>query len=60
MKMNLSFTIRPVLPEDAAGLASLRRMPGIMENTMGLPSCRDIESAEFIEELEPAMTNFIR
>ena len=59
MKMNLSFTIRPVLPEDAAGLASLRRMPGIMENTMGLPSCRDIESAEFIEELGPNDHHFV-
>lgn len=49
--MDERYEIRPVRPEDAPGIAALRRMPGIVEDTMGLPSCRDTDSADFVEDL---------
>lgn len=36
----MEYIIRPIGPQDAEGIAALRRMPGVMENTLGLPSCR--------------------
>lgn len=33
----MNYTIRPIGPEDAADTAALRRMPGVFENTLGLP-----------------------
>ena len=36
----MNYTIRPIEPRDAEGAAALRRMPGVFENTTGLPSCR--------------------
>ena len=33
----MNYTIRPIGPEDAEGAAALRRMPGVFENTLGLP-----------------------
>ena len=36
----MEYQIRPVHPRDAQGINDLRRMPGVMENTMGMPSER--------------------
>ena len=40
----MNYTIRPIGPEDAEGAAALRRMPGVFENTLGLPSYRTADS----------------
>lgn len=44
----MNYTIRPIGPEDAEGAAALRRMPGVFENTLGLPSYRTADSEAFI------------
>ena len=49
----MDYTIRPVEPGDAPGIAALRRMPGVFENTLGLPSCRTADSAAFLASLGP-------
>ena len=36
----LNYTIRPMAAGDMEGFNALRRMPGVMENTLGLPSER--------------------
>ena len=36
----LNYTIRPMAAKDMEGFNALRRMPGVMENTLGLPSER--------------------
>lgn len=36
----MNIIIRPVKPEDAEGINLLRRMPGVFENTLGIPSQR--------------------
>lgn len=48
----MEFTIRPPRPEDAEELWELRRMPGVFENTMGLPSNRVTQTEEFIAGLD--------
>lgn len=48
----MKFTIRPPRPEDAEELWELRRMPGVFENTMGLPSNRVSQTQEFIAGLD--------
>lgn len=49
----MNYTIRPIGPEDAEGAAALRRMPGVFENTLGLPSYRTADSEAFIAGLGP-------
>ncbi len=36
----MEYVIRPIAPGDAEGLNALRRMPGVFETTLGLPSER--------------------
>lgn len=48
----MEFTIRPPRPEDTEDLYALRRMPGVFENTMGLPSDRVVQTGEFIAGLD--------
>lgn len=48
----MEFTIRPPRTEDAEALWELRRMPGVFENTMGLPSNRVTQTEEFIAGLD--------
>lgn len=55
----MNYTIRPICPQDAEGTASLRRMPGVMENTLGLPSYRIADSQSFIANLGPNDHNFV-
>ena len=55
----MSYTIRPIEPRDAEGAAALRRMPGVFENTTGLPSCRTADSEAFIAGLGPDDHNFV-
>lgn len=46
-------TIRPVRAEDAEAVNRIRRQPGVMEFTMGMPSERIAQNREFIERLGP-------
>lgn len=55
----MEYTIRPTEPRDAAGLAALRRMPGVLENTLGYPSCRTADSESFIAALGPNDHHFV-
>ncbi len=48
----MEFTIRPPRAEDAGDLAELRRLPGVFENTMGLPSNRVGQTEAFLAELD--------
>lgn len=48
----MEFTIRPPRPEDAEDLYALRRMPGVIENTMGLPTNRVTQTEEFLAALD--------
>lgn len=45
--------IRPIRPEDAAAVNALRRQPGVMENTFGMPSDRVNRAEKFIADLGP-------
>lgn len=55
----MDYEIRPIAPRDAEGICLLRRMPGVFENTLGLPSCRAADSAAFIAGLGPNDHNFV-
>jgi len=44
--------IRPVEMKDARGINELRRMPGVFENTLGMPSERVKRSEDFIANLD--------
>ncbi len=50
----MEYYIRPVKQGDAAGINALRRMPGVFENTMGLPSEREEHNAAQIAALDHA------
>ena len=49
----MNYTIRPIEPRDAAGTAALRRMPGVFENTLGLPSERVQHSIDGFQRFGP-------
>lgn len=55
----MNYIIRPTEPGDAAGTAALRRMPGVFENTLGLPSCRSADSITFLSHLGPNDHHFV-
>lgn len=55
----MDYIIRPSEPWDAKGLAAIRRMPGVFETTLGLPSCRTAESVDFIEDMGPNEHHFV-
>ena len=55
----MNYTIRPTEPRDTAGLAALRRMPGVFETTLGLPSCRTAASDAFVANLGPNDHHFV-
>ena len=55
----MNYTIRPTRPEDAEGTAALRKMPGVFENTLGLPSYRAADSVTFIQGLGPNDHHFV-
>ena len=55
----MKYTIRPTEPGDAAGTAALRRMPGVFETTLGLPSYRSADSVPFLSNLGPNDHHFV-
>ena len=48
----MNYIIRPIEMRDAAGVNALRRMPGVLENILGLPSERLQSSEDFIAHLD--------
>ena len=55
----MNYTIRPTEPRDAAGTAALRRMPGVLETTLGLSSYRTADSDAFLANLGPNDHHFV-
>ena len=55
----MNYTIRPMELGDTPGFNVLRRMPGVFENTTGLPSCRTADSEAFIAGLGSDDHNFV-
>jgi putative acetyltransferase len=53
----MEFVIRPVRIEDAGGINALRRMPGVFENILGIPSERVKRNEEYIRTID-ANTHF--
>ena len=48
----MEFTLRPPRTEDAEGLALLRRLPGVFENTMGMPTYRVTQAEDFLAAMD--------
>lgn len=46
--MKLDYYLRPPRKEDARALSDLRRMPGVFENVLGVPTNRDDQTEHFI------------
>jgi len=55
----MDITIRPVRTEDAEAINELRRMPGVFENIMGIPSERLQRNIDGINSLGPNDHNFV-
>ena len=55
----MEYSIRPIGPQDAEGFNALRRMPGVFENTLGLPSERVKRNQDGIASLGPDDHNFV-
>lgn len=55
----MDYLIRPIAPGDAEGFNALRRMPGVFENTLGLPSERVQRNVDGISGLGPNDHNFV-
>lgn len=48
----MEFYIRPIQPGDGAGNNALRRMPGVFENILGIPSERIKRSEDYIQQMD--------
>lgn len=55
----MEFAIRPVRMEDAEQLNELRRMPGVFETMLGIPSERVKRSEDFIANLDENNHEFV-
>ena len=55
----MKFSIRPILLEDAAGIAALRSQPEVAERTPSLPSTRIERTEEFIKGLYANSHSFV-
>ena len=49
----LNYTIRPMVAGDMEGFNALRRMPGVMENILGLPSERVERNIDGFQRMGP-------
>lgn len=54
----MEFTIRPVRPGDAQGVNELRRMPGVFETILGIPSERVEDSEKYLLSLDKSSHQF--
>lgn len=55
----MDYLIRPSEPGDARGLAELRRMRGVFETTLGLPSSRVSDSEAFLDNMGDEDHHFV-
>lgn len=55
----MDFSIRPIKPKDAAQINAIRRMPGVFENILGIPSEREKGTEDFITNLSPNSHEFV-
>jgi putative acetyltransferase len=55
----MEYTIRPAMPGDAEGINLLRRLPGTMENILGIPSESVEENRKYLLEHDPNRHQFV-
>lgn len=55
----MEFIIRPINTGDGKGINVLRRMPGVFENTLGIPSERIKRNEEFIASMDGNNHQFV-
>ena len=55
----MEFMIRPARVEDARGINELRRMPGVFENILGLPSENLQKNEDFLRNLDANSHAFV-
>ncbi|MBI9012516.1 MAG: GNAT family N-acetyltransferase [Clostridiales bacterium] len=55
----MDYEIRPVRAGDGKGINLLRRMPGVFENILGIPSERIRRNESFIENMDPNAHVFV-
>ena len=53
------YTIRPVRAGDGEGINQLRRMPGVFENILGIPSERVKRNEDYIVSMGPDAHVFV-
>jgi putative acetyltransferase len=57
--MILDFSIRPINVGDGKGINELRRMPGVFENILGIPSERVKRNEDFIANMDNNIHQFV-
>jgi len=55
----MEFLIRPVMAGDGIGINELRRMPGVFENTLGIPSERVKRNEDYITNMDENTHQFV-
>lgn len=55
----MDFTIRPVQTGDGQGINALRRMPGVFENILGIPSERAKRNEDYINNMDGNAHSFV-
>lgn len=55
----MDFIIRPIEIKDAKGINALRRMPGVFENILGIPSERVKRSEDFLVNMDSNHHQFV-
>jgi putative acetyltransferase len=55
----MDFEIRPMRAGDGEGINALRRMPGVFENILGIPSEKIARSEEFASTVDPLTHAFV-
>jgi putative acetyltransferase len=55
----MTFSIRPIEVKDARGVNLLRRMPGVFETILGIPSERVLRNEEYLKNLDPNVHQFV-
>ena len=55
----MDFAIRPIMICDAVGINELRRMPGVFENILGIPSERVKQNEDRIANLDTNVHQFV-
>ena len=55
----MNFYIRPITSGDGNGLNELRRMPGVFENILGMPSERRKQNEDFVANMDANQHQFV-